>query len=692
MAMVLWTPGWATEEDSTAQTVSADPANDTLTLAPVRIEGRAFSLVGVADNATEGFVGQEQLKKRPLMRVGELLETVPGFIATQHSGAGKGNQMFVRGFNLDHGTDFATHLEGMPINLPTHAHGQGYSDLNFIIPELIGHLHFRKGPYYADQGDFGAAGSARFRYVDRLDPGLIEVAAGSDDFRRALLAYSREIGQGDVLAGFEFFQHDGPWTNPDDFDKFNGVLRYTRLNRDQRFSLMAMGYIGDWNATDQIPLRAVEDGRLGRFDAVDPSDGGESHRVSLSAEWMSGGADRGFEISAYAAAYRLELFSNFTFFLDDPVNGDQFEQFDKRRFFGSNFQRHLTMEPAGFDTKLRYGLETRFDDIDTVGLFRTRERERLSTISDDTVEQWSLAALAELETRWKPWLRSVAGVRIDHFSFDVRSNDPRNSGDRSDTIAAPSLRLVFGPWSETELYLSTGRGFHSNDARGTLRTIDPNDGEPTGRVDPLVPATGVELGIRSNMISGLETSLSLFMLQLDSELVFVGDEGTTEPNRATRRFGVEWANFWRPTSWLTADFDIALTRARFREDLGEGRRIPNSVDRVVAAGVTVDSLPGAWRPFSGAIRLRHFSTYPLTEDNSERADSTTLVNLDLGWAFNDALALRLGVFNLFDAKDNDIEFFETARLSGEPAEGVEGVLFHPVLPRQFRARLVWRFD
>ncbi|HMB39569.1 MAG TPA: TonB-dependent receptor [Wenzhouxiangellaceae bacterium] len=682
------------EPDSEQATggTAVDPVSvDILALGPVRVEGRAFDLVGIARNATEGYVGQEQLKKRPLLRIGELLETIPGFVATQHSGAGKGNQMFVRGFNLDHGTDFATHIDGMPVNLPTHAHGQGYTDLNFMIPELVGHLRFRKGPYYADEGDFSAAGSAHFRSFDRLPQRMLELAAGSDDFRRGLLADSTSVGSGDLLGALELFHHDGPWTNPDDFDKVNAVARYSRDSADRRFSVALMGYHGEWSATDQIPRRAVLDGRRGRFDAIDPSDGGESHRFSLSTEWGSAGDTDGFAISAYAIDYRLALFSNFTFFLDDPVNGDQFEQFDSRNVYGGQLRRAFALQNTGIVEGFRAGLTTRFDDIHTVGLFRTRERQRLSTISLDEVEQWSTAGHLEADLQLAPRIRGVVGVRADYYRFDVASNDIRNSGERDDFQLSPSFNLAIGPWASTEFYFSAGRGFHSNDGRGTVRTIDPNSGDPTESVDPLVSAEGIEVGVRSSYFPDLETSLTLFTLALDSELVFVGDAGTTEPNRGTRRYGVEWANFWRPLSWLSVDADVAFTRARFKKDLGEGRRIPNAMERVIAAGITVDRLPGRLNRLSGAVRLRHFGSYPLTEDNSQRAGSTTLINLDAGWAFSDAVALHLGLFNLLDRKDSDIEYFDISRLPGEPAEGIEDVLFHPVLPRQVRLRLLWSF-
>lgn len=671
--------------------LAAHELRPSLILEDVDVIGRGDDLQGVAVNATEGYTGQNQLSARPLLRTGEVLETIPGLIATQHSGTGKGNQMFLRGFNLDHGTDFATWVAGMPVNLPTHAHGQGYTDLNFIIPELIAHIRFRKGPYYADEGDFSAAGSAHISYFDALPDNLAVATTGSDDYYRGLLAGSTHFAGGHLLGAFEAMHDDGPWENPQSLGKLNGVLRYSGGSHESGFSFTGMAYAADWNATDQIPLRAARSGQLSRLGTIDPSDGGETHRVSLSADWFRRDAGSSTEIDAYAIDYRLRLFSNFTFFLSDPVNGDQFEQFDERQIYGGQLRHTLFDEFFGRRSETTFGLQGRFDDIGTAALFNTNQRRRLSVVSNNTVDQLSVSPYIENETQWLPKLRTRAGVRADFYHFDVESNIPVNSSSRSDAIVSPKLNVILGPWYDTEFYFSAGRGFHSNDARGTTRTVDPRSGARVERVDPLVSSEGVELGVRSNYFPDLRTSLSLFMLQLDSELVFVGDEGTTEANPATRRLGLEWSNFWTPLPWLSVDADLALTRSRFRDDASTGARIPNALEKVITAGVTVDNLPGRWRPWSSSLRLRHFGSYPLVEDNSVRAGSTTLVNLSTSYAISDTFKISAGVFNLFDSDDSDIEYFYASRMPGETAGGIEDIHFHPVLPRQFRISLSWRF-
>jgi hypothetical protein len=298
--------------------VSASPGPAQDVIAPVvEVVGRSSDAIGVSDAASQGVVTRQEIEKRPLLRPGEIAEAVPGMIVTQHSGDGKANQFFLRGYNLDHGTDFATWVAGMPVNLPTHAHGQGYTDLNFVIPELISRVDYNKGPYFAEDGDFGSAGSARIVYADKLPFNLASFTAGAFDYRRAVFAGSPEFGSGALVYGLEYQQNDGPWDNPNDFAKWNGVLRYAQGTGENGFSVTGMAYQADWNSTDQIPRRAVDAGLIGRFGAIDPTDGGKSSRYSLSGEWRSSGNDASSAISVYAIKSRLNLFSNFTFFLDD---------------------------------------------------------------------------------------------------------------------------------------------------------------------------------------------------------------------------------------------------------------------------------------------------------------------------------------------------------------------------------------
>jgi hypothetical protein len=290
----------------------------------------AEDLVGIAQSASQGAITARQLDTRPIMRPGEILETVPGVVISQHSGAGKANQYYLRGFNLDHGTDFATTVAGMPVNMPTHGHGHGYSDLNFLIPELVSGVQFKKGPYFADEGDFSAAGAASISYVNSLDRPLVRVSAGGQGWGRVLAAVSPKAGSGHLLAAVEVNHTDGPWERPDDYQKTNAVLRYTRGSAQNGFSITGMGYWADWRSTDQVPQRAVESGLIDRFGLVDASDRGQENRQMVVGEWqrMSGAAS--LRATAYAQRNSLNLFSNFTYFLEDPDHGDQFEQAERR--------------------------------------------------------------------------------------------------------------------------------------------------------------------------------------------------------------------------------------------------------------------------------------------------------------------------------------------------------------------------
>jgi hypothetical protein len=652
----------------------------------VIVTGRSENLVGEAQSATQGTVGQEQLKERPILRNGELLETVPGVIVTQHSGAGKANQYFLRGFNLDHGTDFATYLDGMPINLPTHAHGQGYTDVNFLIPELVDGIDYRKGPYFAEEGDFSSAGSARLRYVTTLPQSLASVELGRFGFLRSALVHSVEVGPGRIIGGFEGYHYDGPWDVPENFVRMNGVLRYAQGEARNGWDVTVMGYRGTWTATDQVARGAVDSGLVDRFGSLDPTTGGRSHRYSLSGSWRTGDADAVTRVNAYFIEYKLDLFSNFTYFLDDPVNGDQFEQFDHRFILGGAVAHQWFDQWFGFDVDNEVGLQTRNDLIPEVSLHKTSARSRLSTVRDDRVVENTLGLYARNRTEWTPWFRTEAGLRGDFYWFDVDSSRAANSGTSNAAMASPKLSLVFGPWAQTEFYLNGGLGFHSNDARGTTITVDPTDGiTPARSVDALVRTKGADLGVRTGVVPGLQSTLSGFILDIDSELLFVGDAGITEPSRPSRRIGFELAKYYTPLPWLTVDADVAWTRARFRDSDPAGNRIPGAIEGVVAAGVSVHDLEG----FLASLRVRYFGPRPLIEDNSQRSGSTTLVNARIGYEYKQA-TIALDVFNLLNAKADDISYFYPSRTTPAGA-ATDDVHFHPAEPRAFRVSLTLRF-
>ncbi len=643
-------------------------------------------LIGVADSASEGLITGQQIDARPIMRAGEILETVPGLIVSQHSGEGKANQYYLRGFNLDHGTDFTTTVAGVPVNMPTHAHGQGYSDLNFLIPELVSGVQFRKGPYFAEEGDFSAAGASHIRYANALDGPLFRVSGGEDGWGRVLAAASPRLGKGRLLVAAEVNHNDGPWVHGDDYERLNGVVRYSVGDTLNAWSVTAMGYDGSWQATDQAPRRAIDSGAFSRFDGVDDTTGGSTSRVSLSGDWQRttpGGLTRA---NAYVMRYDLDLFSNFTYFLDDPVNGDQFQQSDRRVVSGGRVSHRRTPRLGGRPTELVVGADLRHDAIGKVALLHTVDRQALATTRDDRVGQSSLAGYVQHEVQWTPWMRSSAGLRVDRFTFDVEAVQPENSGTASDAIASPKGALIFGPWRSTEFYLNAGTGYHSNDARGTTLAIDPISGEAQDRVTPLARAKGMETGLRMVPMPGFQTDISMWRLDLDSELLFIGDAGNTEASRASRRWGVEWNTYAAPRRWLTLDADLAWSKARFTQDDPAGNYIPGAVERVMSAGVTLD----AGRTTFGSLRLRYFGGRNLIEDGSVRSNPTRLLNGQVGVRLASRTELVLDAFNLLNAEASDIDYLYRSRLPGEVSEGVADIHTHPTLPRTLRVSVRWR--
>jgi outer membrane receptor protein involved in Fe transport len=650
-------------------------------------ERPAEDLVGIAQSASQGAITARQLDARPIMRNGEVLETVPGVVISQHSGEGKANQYYLRGFNLDHGTDFATTLVGMPVNMPTHGHGHGYTDLNFMIPELVSGVQFSKGPYFAEQGDFATAGAANINYVTALDRPIARVGGGDEGFGRVLVAASPAVGAGRLLAAFELQHNDGPWVNPDDYRKINGVIRYSHGDAVNGLSITGMAYRGKWNSTDQVPERAIAEGLIDRLGALDPTDGGDSYRYSGTVEWQRTRGNASTKVTAYGIGYDLNLFSNFTFFLDDPQHGDQFQQADHRFIAGGKVTHRRLGHWLNRETQNSIGVQVRNDDITNVGLYHTEARQRLGTTRQDSVLQSSGALFAQNETEWTPWLRTLAGVRVDGYRFNVDSIDPANSGTDYDGIASPKGGAVIGPFRGTELYANAGLGFHSNDARGATITRDPVTGEPADRVTPLVRAKGSEFGVRTVAIPHLQSSLALWSLNLDSELIFVGDAGTTEAGRPSHRYGVEWANYYTPRPWLILDADVSWSHAHFTDDDPIGDHIPGSIEAAFSAGVTVDGLHNVF----GSFRSRHFGPRPLVEDNSVRSKATSLVNVEAGYMFSPRVRLSVDVFNLLNASDSDIDYYYASRLPGEPFGGVDDIHLHPTLPRNARINLIVGF-
>ena len=643
--------------------------------------GRSQQLLGSALSASEGLVGYDDIQLPPLLRVGELVEALPGMVATQHSGTGKANQYYLRGFNLDHGTDFSASLDGVPLNMRTHGHGQGYLDLNFMIPELVATTAYRKGPYSARDGDFSSAGSVRFGYYDRLDESLLEFTLGEFGFNRGLLAGSQQVGEGVVTGAIDVTRYDGPWAMEEDLQQEKLYLSYATAVAGVPARLDFHGYFGEWNATDQIPGRAVQSGLISELGFIDPDLGGETRRIAIN-----GGLDFGtVQVSSYLINYDFTLFSNFTYFLENSDSGDEFEQRDKRNIFGVNVDGTNSLSDD-YSVAVNWGGNFRFDNIREVGLYQTAGRLRNGTTRNDSVDELSGSAFGELSWSATERLRLAAGARADYYRWDVDALRQSNSGSGNDVLISPKLTLAYRVTDYLEAYLNYGRGMHSNDVRGAEISVDPVSGEPVAPVDVLVPSRGSEIGIRIEPRPGFNSTLVLYELDIDSELVFVGDAGGTEANNGSRRYGVEATMFWQLSDWLAFDAEYSKTEARYLGTESGLDSIPGAIESSFSMG-----LNAAWdNGISSSLQVRHLGESPLSEDNSVRADGSTLVNMGVGYRVGN-LALRFEAFNLFDSNDYDIAYFYSSRLIGEPETGVEDVHFHPLEPRSLRMALSYYF-
>ncbi|MDR7273209.1 hypothetical protein J2X20_005899 [Pelomonas saccharophila] len=683
--LLICAAGRVHAEDAAADAESATPPK----LESVEITGRHYENgVGTSDAASQGVVRAELLKSRPVLRPGEVLEFVPGLIVTQHSGDGKANQYFLRGFNLDHGTDFATTVMGFPVNMPSHAHGQGYSDLNFLIPELVERIDYRKGPYFARNGDFAAAGSADIDYRRRLDGPFTAVTIGDDRYRRGLAAGSTELASGaQLLAALEVMGNAGPWKAPEDLDRRNLVLTLSGESGGERWRVGLLSYRGHWTSTDQVPERLLEAGTyqgrpFGRFDTVDASDGGNTRRTSLSGEWSRDAEGTSTRVSAHAMSYGLTLFSNFTYALDRPDTGDQFLQRDDRRVYGLNASQAVEHQLAGLSARSEVGLQVRQDRI-SVGLFDTERRSIVGTVRNDSVRETQVGLFGQTGIELNNWARAIFGLRVDQARFVVGSRvQAANSGAGIATLYSPKWSLVLGPWARTELFFNAGRGFHSNDARGVTARIDPRTSDPIESVPGLAKARGSELGVRTEFIPGLQSSLALWRLAFDSELVYVGDAGTTEASLPSKRRGIEWNMRYLPTSWLLFDVDLAWTHARYVGAVPGQDRLPNAVDKVASIGVTLRDLG----PWSASWQYRYLGSAALVEDNSVRSHPSLTTNLRVARRFGPKTEVTFDVFNVLNRKTNDIEYYYESRLAGESAPVADRHI-HPAEPRALRVTL-----
>jgi len=720
--------------------------------------GRNANLVGKAMTASEGTISQEQIQTRPILRPGEVLEAIPGLVISQHSGEGKANQYYMRGFQLDHGTDLAGTIAGMPINLPTHAHGQGYSDINWLIPELVSYVEYKKGPYYADEGDFSTAGAYDLYYRNTIAP-TVSYGIGQYGYDRLFLAASPRLGSGNLLYALELYHDNGSFVKPDEYRKINGVLRWSRTTATTDFNVTLMGYQGFWNSTDQIPERLVDAGIISRFGYFDPSDGGLTHRYSLSTQWRRDDEHGSTRFDAYAFQSFLDLFSNFEFYLNDatdyynvtanpvtcstvystcspgpqhvssyvsycPANsaapgpggtpppfsfscGDQREQLDNRVVTGFNASRSF-QSPA---TTTTFGVGLRNDNIATVGLFLTNARIRYpnGTLSDAHVVERDVFVWGQTQVRIGPRLRLTGGVRADFYTGNVADFLAANSGNLAEGMVNPKFTLAYALSPRAELYANFGDSFHSNDFRGAVQTIDPQTrapydatGAPVLQVTPLVRAAGEEIGYRLSLPKYTGT-VALWQLNLNSELVFDGDHGTTFAGGPTVRKGVELSNFWKPTPYWTYDLDFADSSAHFLTNFnGQGTSVPESLNAVMSAGATID------RPtYSASLRMRYFGPRVLDQEGDAFSKPSLIFNGQVTAKFKNGWSLRLEGLNLLNAQVDDIEYYYASWLKQDAANpalaanpainpalggsGVNDYVFHPAEAQTFRLILSKQF-
>nr|WP_263385798.1 TonB-dependent receptor [Granulicella arctica] len=677
----------------------------------VDVQGREDDLTGIASSATQGIVGASEIRDRPILRSGEVLEAVPGVIITQHAGGGKANQYFLRGFNLDHGTDFAVFIDDMPLNLPSHAHGEGYADMNTVIPEFVQRVNYEKGPYYADVGNYSSAGSAHLGFFKMLPRNFVQVEGGMYGYGRAVFGVSQRLGSGNLLYGAEAYHDDGPWTHPDNYYKFNDFVTYSRGGEGEGSSITARGYRGRWNSSDQIPITAVP--LAGFFGTLNPTDGGQSQRYSLQAEWHRQNSASETKVSTYGFYYDLDLFSDFTYFLTDPNHGDQFEQHDRRWAAGIDARHRVSSRWFGRMTENTFGLQIRNDWIKN-GLFQSQKRlwvDKTDSSTGNTLPATTEADrftdtqpgfYLENKIQWAKRLRSVIALRGDVDYFAVTSLVTAiNSGSAIKMLPSPKASLIFGPWSNTELYAQAGFSFHSNDGRGATQTVEPISADNpypntvVRRIPALIPTKGGEVGLRTTTIPHLQSTVSIWYLHSASELQQSGDTGdTVASQQSSDRYGVELANFFTPLKHIAFDFDLAESKALFStlddRDAAPatpgGRRVPEAVGLVISSGATLHD----YRGFTASLRLRYFGPRDLTSDGVYRSQATALLNGEIGYQFNDKWRIAGEGLNLLNRRDHDIDYAYSSRITPTANSAFTDV-FHPVEPAQVRFALVRTF-
>lgn len=646
--------------------------------------------------ASAEVIRDRDLVLRPHATPEDILRVVPGLVIAQHQGGGKADQLFLRGFDADHGTDVALFIDGVPINMPSHGHGQGFADLHFLIPEAINQIDVSKGPYFPEYGEFDTAGAINLRTRRSFGESSVSASYGSFDTYRVLGIASPKSSEGLPWLAAEVAGTNGPFNSPEELQRYNVMAKATpALNATTLFSLFGSAYGSGWNASGQIPLRAVEAGLLDRFGAIDPTEGGQTQRQMFVANLEHrNGSGEAVSLTAYAVRYRLRLFSDFTFQLRDPENFDQIEQDDTRFYTGlqGRFRSSRTWNGMRFITTI--GAQARYDEIHTE-LWHDKQRGRLpacfengdNPCSDALIHQSNLGVYLEEDFRPASWLRVVAGARADLFEFNVTDQKPLGTapsdqpttGVVQKSIVNPKLQVVLRPTSWWDIYLDGGGGFHSNDARGVIASH---------RSGALPRAWGGEIGTRL-YLGKLDFAAAGWFLHLQSEQVFSPDEDTTTPSDPTRRYGLDLEARWQILPWLWADGDLSLSKARFTMDRGNGSAVALAPTRTAAAGITALHPDG----YKGRIGLRHVGSRPATQDESLTAEGYTIFDLTLAYRHS-FWEVGLVIENLFNARWREAQFANDSQLRIAPyneSEPVTDIHFTPGNPINIRGTLALYF-
>jgi outer membrane receptor protein involved in Fe transport len=668
------------------------------------------NLLGLAATASQGSVTAKELQLRPVYRLGQLLESVPGLVVSIHSGEGKAYQYLARGFNLDHGTDLANFVDDMPVNRPTNAHGQGYSDLNFLIPDMIDGLDYTKGTYYAGEGDFAAVASEHLKLANDLPNQVIASAGTLGDERIAGTGTLHLANGANLLGAVEVSHLDGPFSPPNNFRKIAGGLRYAQGTATDGASLTALYYRGEGRLSTDQPKRAVQEGLITRFGTLDPTDGNFSERESLSGHIAHTGDGWQVSSDAYAIHSLQTLWNDFTHFLNDPVNGDQEQQDETRTTLGGQASVTLHSLVAGIASDTNFGIQGRYD-TEYVDKRHTRDRQALDycdvlgvpyvvgpyACNADHVQLGDTGAYVETATHWTGWFRTVLGLREEFYNATDRSLITGFRGVGAQTLLQPKASLIFGPWNATEFYISAGRGFHSDDARGVFQTL-PLEGIPgvSHRTPLLAKADGEEIGLRSNGLPDLNVQLAAFQIEFASELIYDQDMGMDQANAPSKRRGIEASAQYRPFPWIEINTDLAATKARFATgnpaSYGlNGLYIASAPDFIGSFGVLVDRV-GSWY---GGLQWRILGSYPLNPDNVVRGRGYSEVNVDIGTRLGVRTKIQLSLYNLLNQKADAFDYDYVTRLPGEPAGGIaderRDLQFHPLEPLSARLMLTETF-